>query len=101
METRSAFVRRKLSAEGCLRMKHTTLLLALLCLNAALPLRAQEATIRVRANDVLGRVSRTMTGACLEDVNHEAYGGLYSQMIFVKSFQKPTPRPAAKHLTAF
>src|SRR6266446_6019771 len=101
METMSAFVRRKLSAEGCLRMKQTTLLLALLCLNAALPLRAQEATIRVRANDVLGRVTRTMTGACLEDVNHEVYGGLYSQMIFGESFQEPTPPPVIKHFTAF
>jgi len=30
-----------------------------------------------------------MTGACLEDVNHEIYGGLYSQMIFGESFQEP------------
>ena len=30
-----------------------------------------------------------MTGACLEDINHEVYGGLYSQMIFGESFQEP------------
>jgi len=29
-----------------------------------------------------------MTGACLEDVNHEIYGGLYSQMLFGESFQE-------------
>lgn len=30
-----------------------------------------------------------MTGACLEDVNHEVYGGIYSQMIYGESFQEP------------
>jgi len=29
-----------------------------------------------------------MTGACIEDVNHEIYGGIYSQMIFGESFQE-------------
>lgn len=27
-------------------------------------------------------------GACIEDVNHEIYGGLYSQMLFGESFQE-------------
>jgi hypothetical protein len=36
-------------------------------------------------------VSRLLTGACIEDVNHEIYGGLYSQMIFGESFQEPSP----------
>ncbi len=30
-----------------------------------------------------------MTGACLEDVNHEVYGGIYSQMLHGESFQEP------------
>jgi hypothetical protein len=30
------------------------------------------------------------TGACLEDVNHEVYAGIYSQMIFGESFQEPS-----------
>jgi len=30
-----------------------------------------------------------MTGACLEDVNHEVYGGIYSQMLYGESFQEP------------
>ncbi len=42
-----------------------------------------------------------MYGACIEDVNHEIYGGLYSQMIFGESFQEP-PRPVPlKGFTAF
>ena len=35
------------------------------------------------------RLSRLLTGACIEDVNHEIYGGIYSQMIFGESFQEP------------
>jgi alpha-L-arabinofuranosidase len=52
---------------------------------------AQEAEIVVHANQVTHRVSRYLTGACIEDVNHEIYGGLYSQMIFGESFQEPAP----------
>jgi alpha-L-arabinofuranosidase len=50
-----------------------------------------EAEIVVHANQVSHRVSRYLTGACIEDVNHEIYGGLYSQMIFGESFQEPAP----------
>src|SRR5579859_415115 len=49
----------------------------------------QEATITVQADQVLHPVSPYLTGACLEDVNHEVYGGIYSQMIFGESFQEP------------
>ncbi|HKW28537.1 MAG TPA: alpha-L-arabinofuranosidase C-terminal domain-containing protein [Verrucomicrobiae bacterium] len=49
----------------------------------------QEATIMVHADHVLHQVSPYLTGACLEDVNHEIYGGIYSQMIFGESFQEP------------
>jgi hypothetical protein len=51
-----------------------------------------EVEIRVDAARVIHRVSPLLHGACLEDVNHEVYGGLYSQMIFGESFQEP-PRP--------
>jgi hypothetical protein len=49
---------------------------------------AQEARIEVRADQTLHPVSRYLTGACIEDVNHEIYGGIYSQMIFGESFQE-------------
>jgi alpha-L-arabinofuranosidase len=52
---------------------------------------AQAAEIVVHANQVSHRVSRYLTGACIEDVNHEIYGGLYSQMIFGESFQESAP----------
>lgn len=51
--------------------------------------RGEQARIHVRAGQGSGSVSRYLTGACIEDVNHEIYGGLYSQMIFGESFQEP------------
>jgi hypothetical protein len=55
--------------------------------------RAQDVTIRVDARQPGRAVSRFLTGSCIEDVNHEIYGGIYSQMIFGESFQEP-PREA-------
>ncbi len=52
---------------------------------------AEEATIRVDAAKVLHTLSPYLTGACIEDVNHEVYGGIDSQMIFGESFQEPCP----------
>ena len=49
--------------------------------------------IAVNAGQVSHRLSRYLTGACIEDVNHEIYGGLYSQMVFGESFQEPAPLP--------
>lgn len=48
-----------------------------------------EGRILIRADKVSNHVSRLTTGACLEDVNHEVYGGIYSQMIFGESFEEP------------
>lgn len=66
-------------------------LVALLWLSATAA--GQDASIHVRADRVTHRVTPYMTGACIEDVNHEIYGGIYSQMIFGESFQEP-PFPA-------
>jgi len=49
----------------------------------------RDAVITVQAGQVERRVSRYLTGACIEDVNHEICGGLYSQMVFGESFQEP------------
>jgi alpha-L-arabinofuranosidase len=57
---------------------------------AALSAKPQEsALIRVFTRDVQGPASPYLTGVCLEDVNHEVYGGIYSQMVFGESFQEP------------
>ena len=46
-------------------------------------------TITVNADQVLHTNSPYLAGACLEDVNHEIYGGIDSQMIFGESFAEP------------
>ena len=65
------------------------------------PSLAQEAVIEVQADRRLHRLSPYLTGACLEDVNHQVYGGLYSQMLFGESFQEPAPAPAPQGFTAY
>jgi hypothetical protein len=63
---------------------------ALIALLSSAP--AQAATILIQADQVLHPISPFLTGACLEDVNHEVYGGIYSQMIFGESFQEPATK---------
>ncbi|MEN6306754.1 MAG: family 16 glycoside hydrolase, partial [Anaerohalosphaeraceae bacterium] len=46
--------------------------------------------IVVLADKVTHNISPLTTGACIEDVNHEVYGGIYSQMIFGESFEEPS-----------
>ncbi|MFT3789403.1 MAG: DUF1080 domain-containing protein [Tepidisphaeraceae bacterium] len=55
---------------------------------------AHARTITVHADQTVETVSLFLVGACIEDVNHEIYGGLYSQMIFGESFQEPPDAPA-------
>jgi alpha-L-arabinofuranosidase len=57
---------------------------------------AADVTINVHVDNVAGPVSRFLTGACIEDVNHEIYGGIYSQMVFGESFQEPAPSPSGQ-----
>ena len=44
--------------------------------------------IRIDTDTVIAHITPHMTGACMEDVNHEVYGGIYSQMIFGESFEE-------------
>jgi hypothetical protein len=73
------------------------MLFVLIC--ASLP--AQDAAIRVHPGDVISRPSRLLTGSCIEDVNHEIYGGIYSQMIFGESFQEPAMVSPVKGFTMY
>ena len=66
-----------------------TLAIALAIMLSVNRAKAQMASISVNASQVLHTNSLYLTGACIEDVNHEIYGGLYSQMIFGESFQEP------------
>ncbi|MFO1514116.1 MAG: glycoside hydrolase family 127 protein [Verrucomicrobiota bacterium] len=62
---------------------------------------AQEAAITVNADQVLHRVAPYLTGACLEDVNHEVYGGIDSQMVFGESFAEPAAQLPLKGFKTF
>jgi len=58
-------------------------------------------TITVYPNKSIKTVSTLTTGACLEDVNHEIYGGLYSQVVFGESFQEQPMKIDAGGLSGF
>ncbi|BCM94176.1 extracellular exo-alpha-L-arabinofuranosidase [Abditibacteriota bacterium] len=55
------------------------------------PLLAQNARISVNTQNVVNHISPWLAGSCIEDVNHEIYGGLYDQKIFGESFEEPSP----------
>ena len=64
---------------------------------------AQEsgATIKVEATKVEQKVTPYLYGSCIEDVNHEIYGGLYDQKIFGESFEEPIPAPRFEHFNVY
>src|SRR6201995_602246 len=62
---------------------------------------AQQPTIVVHADQVLQRITPYLTGACIEDVNHEIYGGIDSQMIFGESFAEPAAILPLKNFQTF
>ena len=51
--------------------------------------RAQITTLHIDLHQPGKPVSKYLTGSCIEDVNHEIYGGIYSQMLYGESFQEP------------
>lgn len=53
------------------------------------PAQSTQASIYVDAAKVENQISPYLYGACIEDVNHEIYGGLYAQKIFGESFEEP------------
>lgn len=52
-----------------------------------------DAVINVDVTQVEQEITPYLYGACIEDVNHEIYGGLYDQKIFGESFEEPVPSP--------
>jgi alpha-L-arabinofuranosidase len=57
----------------------------------ALTANAQTARITVDAAKVMNTIPAKMYGSCIEDVNHEIYGGLYDQRLYGESFEEPPP----------
>ena len=48
-----------------------------------------DAQLTVDTHQVENQITETMYGVCMEDVNHELYGGIWSQMVFGESFAEP------------
>ena len=51
----------------------------------------KAATVSVDIGDVRAEVPRTIYGTCMEDVNHEIYGGLDAQRLYDESFEETMP----------
>ena len=64
-------------------------------------LHAQNVHITIDAAQTGHRLSRYLTGACIEDVNHEIYGGIDSQLIFGESFAEPALSQPLPGFTTF
>lgn len=52
-----------------------------------------EVSVVIDAEKVENTITPWLYGSCIEDVNHEIYGGLYDQKIFGESFEEPVPSP--------
>ncbi len=82
------------------RLLKTTIILA--GISSVLTVSQSKATtITVAADQVLHTNSPYLTGACLEDVNHEVYGGIDSQMIFGESFAEPAKQLPLKDFKTY
>ncbi len=81
---------------------HLRLLLLLsvtLLLNQACNNKTAAVTITIDAEKIENRIPSFLYGSCIEDVNHEIYGGLYDQKIFGESFEEPEPSPEIENFT--
>ena len=52
---------------------------------------SQTARIAIDASHIMNQIPPKMYGSCIEDVNHEIYGGLYDQRLYGESFEEPAP----------
>ena len=64
-----------------------------LLLIAVLLAGASDSRIVVDSAKIENRITPWMYGSCIEDVNHEIYGGLYAQRVFGESFEEPPITP--------
>lgn len=65
--------------------KLLTLFISALCVGSTL---AQGFKLEINPDKVLNPITPLLYGAGMEDVNHEIYGGFYSQRIFGESFEE-------------
>jgi len=58
-------------------------------------------TIQINTSQIESEITPWLYGACIEDVNHEIYGGLYDQKIFGESFEEPVPGPFFENFSTY
>jgi alpha-L-arabinofuranosidase len=75
--------------------------LSILAATLTLAAPAEDSRLAVDASRIVNPISPLMYGSCIEDVNHEIYGGLYAQMIFGESFEEPPAHRLAHGWTIF
>ena len=79
-------------------------LLGCLCCVFLFPVQtvsARDARLTIDASKVLKNISPLLYGSCIEDVNHEVYGGLYDQKIFGESFEEPSAGMSLVNFTTY
>ena len=62
---------------------------------------AQGLKLEVNPDKVVGNITPLLYGAGMEDVNHEIYGGLYSQCIFGESFEEGVKPEAIANMSHY
>lgn len=60
-----------------------------------------DGILTVNSDQTVGEVSPLLYGACMEDVNHELYGGIWSQMVYGESFAEPASTIAVQAFTSY
>jgi alpha-L-arabinofuranosidase len=67
----------------------------------ASPSPSVDAQITVAPAIIVGHPGTSLYGSCIEDVNHEIYGGLYDQKLFGESFEEPAAAERISGWTAY
>lgn len=60
----------------------------------------EDIRLSVDAEKKTGAVSELLYGVCMEDVNHELYGGIWAQMIFGEAFEEESSASSAAGFTS-
>lgn len=82
--------------------KRTFILASAVLIVAGFQTNAQtNASIQVDATQIEKEITPYLYGSCIEDVNHEIYGGLYDQKIFGESFEEPVPSPRLEDFSIY
>ena len=82
-------------------MKKLFYVVLLSAVPALLFAQGKKAVVKVDAGKVEQKITPYLYGACIEDVNHEIYGGLYDQKIFGESFEEPLANPSFDHFDVY